>query len=72
MYAFLMKYPEDKNEVVITSLSKDTENSYANIKTVELLGHKGKLKWEQTEKGLLVSLPQESPCKYACVIKIKH
>ena len=56
-------------EVVITSLG--TTNSPAGkIKTVTLLGSKGKLQFTQDDTGLKVKLPATAPCKYAYVLKI--
>jgi alpha-L-fucosidase len=37
---------------------------------VELLGHRGKLKWSQSEAGLQVTMPAERPCDYAVALKI--
>jgi alpha-L-fucosidase len=70
LYAILMKYPEDKKEVTITSLSKNEKLWFGEIKNVTLLGNKGKLKWKSTSNGLLVSLPKKAPCDYAYIIKI--
>jgi alpha-L-fucosidase len=56
-------------EAVITSLA--TANSPAGkIKTVTLLGGKGKLQFTQDDTGLKVKLPAAAPCKYAYVLKI--
>ena len=41
-----------------------------NVKRVELLGYKGKLVWEQTTRGLVVTLPEKAPCDYAVTLKI--
>jgi alpha-L-fucosidase len=37
---------------------------------VELLGHKGKLKFTQSASGLVVSLPAQKPCDFAWSLKI--
>jgi hypothetical protein len=38
---------------------------------VELLGHKGDLKFTQNETALAVELPNEKPCDYAVTLKIE-
>lgn len=70
LYAILMGYPEDKKEVVVTSIPSTGKLWFGKINTVELLGFEGKIDWKQTENGLLVSLPDKQPCEYAYVIKI--
>ncbi|MBU3028416.1 alpha-L-fucosidase [Zobellia galactanivorans] len=70
LYAILMKYPESKKEITITSLSKNEILWFGDIGNVSLLGHKGNLKWKRTANGLVVSLPEKAPCDYAYVIKI--
>jgi hypothetical protein len=40
------------------------------IKRVELLGHKGKLKFTQTADGLVVELPGEKLSDLTCSLKI--
>lgn len=68
LYAFVMGWPE--KEALLQSLS--SKNDFANGKTreVELLGHKGKLKWTQETAGLKVGLPLEKPSDYAVTLKI--
>jgi alpha-L-fucosidase len=40
------------------------------VKRVELLGHRGKLKWERTREGLVVTLPEKAPSNFAVTLKI--
>jgi alpha-L-fucosidase len=61
VYAFVMGWPS--GESVIKSIDKKVHN-------VELLGHKGKLKWSQDDAGLRVQMPGEKPCDYAVTLKI--
>jgi alpha-L-fucosidase len=56
-------------EAVITSLAK-TNSMTAKIKTVTMLGNKGKLEFTQDDTGLKVKLPAVAPGKYAYVLKI--
>jgi alpha-L-fucosidase len=61
IYAFVMGWPA--GESVVKSFDKKVRN-------VELLGHKGKLKWSQDDAGLKVTMPAERPCDYAVTLKI--
>jgi alpha-L-fucosidase len=62
LYAILMAWPGEK--AVITSLAQ------AKITEVEMLGHKGVLKFAQSAQGLTVTMPPEQPCRYAFALKI--
>ena len=64
LYAIAMGWPEDR-KLVIRSLAKPNA-----VKSVTLLGYKGKLAWTQTDTGLEVPLPAQKPCEYAFVLKI--
>jgi alpha-L-fucosidase len=68
LYAIALGWPAD-GQLTIKSLAAagDTGN---RIKQVELLGHKGKLPFTQTASGLVVTLPAEKPCDFACTLKI--
>lgn len=67
LYAFVMKWTGE--EAVITSLS--SESGFAGtIKSVELLGHTGKLQFTQDKQGLKIKLPAEPPSKYIAALKI--
>ena len=37
---------------------------------MEVLGHKGKLKWAQDEAALKVEMPAGKPCDYAVALKV--
>lgn len=63
LYAIALAWP-DNGKLVVKSLGGK------NPKRVELLGYKTKLQWERTSDGLIVSLPQNAPCKYAVTLKI--
>jgi len=68
MYAFFMKWPED-GRLVLTKLATSGDTS-GTVEKVELLGHDGELRFEQNEKGLSVSLPNEKPCEHAWGLRI--
>jgi alpha-L-fucosidase len=40
------------------------------IRDIELLGHKGKLKWTQDAGNLKIELPEEKPSDHAVTFKI--
>jgi alpha-L-fucosidase len=61
IFAFVMGWPS--GESVVKSVDKKVHN-------VELLGHKGKLKWSQDEGGLKVQMPGEKPSEYAIALKM--
>jgi alpha-L-fucosidase len=64
LYAFLMGRPEQR--AVIASL----RTTAGRVQNVELLGHRGKLTWTQTESDLQVDLPEQLPTPHAVALKI--
>lgn len=70
LYAFVMDWPKKhQNPVIFPSLTIMNANITA-ITNVELLGYKGKLKWENHGDGLHVTFPDKKPCEYAYTLKI--
>jgi alpha-L-fucosidase len=61
VYAFVMGWPT--GETVVKSIDQKVHN-------VELLGHKGKLKWSQDSAGLKVAMAAEKPSELAVTLKI--
>jgi len=68
LYAFLMGWPA--KQAVVASLAAKGKLEVGKIRNVELLGHKGKLKWTQDESGLRVELPEEKPSDHAVTLKV--
>ena len=68
LYAFVMGWPG--KEASIPALALGGKNSVPRIRNVELLGHKGRLKWTQDAATLKVELPEEKPSDYAVTFKI--
>jgi len=68
LYAFAMGWPA--GEVTVKPLATNSPQQPGKIHNVELLGHKGKLKWTQTEAGLKVEMPSEKPSDHAVTLKI--
>src|SRR5207248_3128261 len=63
LYAFLMGWPE--REALIPTLAVCGKLAVGKVRTVELLGHRGKLKFTQDEQSLRVTLPVERPSEHA-------
>ncbi len=71
LYAFALGQPED-GELLIKSLaSNPAEPANNKITRVELLGYRGRLKFEQTTDGLAVTLPAEKVSEYTCGLRIR-
>jgi len=67
LYAIVLAWPGEK----VTIKTLNSKNALLKkIHSVELLGHKGQLKWSQHENGLTIYLPAVKPCDYAFVFKI--
>jgi len=69
LYALALAWPTG-GKILVKSLSADSPLSKRPIKTVQLLGTKGRLKWTRNAAGLSIDLPDEKPGDYACVFKI--
>ena len=65
LYAYLMAWPTD-GKAVIRSLA----DGAGKITDVKLLGSREKLTWQQTDEGLVVTLPAKKPCDFAYGLKI--
>jgi alpha-L-fucosidase len=64
LYAILMAWPGER--AVVTSLAAGN----GKVARVEMLGHKGDLKFTQDAEGLKVNMPAEQPCQFAFTLKI--
>ena len=67
LFAILMAWPGER--AVITSLGT-SETLKGEVQRVELLGHKGNLKFTRDSGGLQVEMPTQQPCEYAFALKI--
>jgi alpha-L-fucosidase len=70
LYAILLNWPGDGMSVV-RSLAKTKGSERNKISSVNLLGCPDKLEWAQTDKGLVVTMPEKKPCDYVYVLKIE-
>jgi alpha-L-fucosidase len=68
LYAFVMGWPG--RQASLPSLAPGGANSVPKVRNVDLLGHKGKLKWTQDASGLKVDLPEQKPSDYAMTLRI--
>jgi alpha-L-fucosidase len=69
LYAIALGWPAD-GKLTIESLAAVAGDSGNQIKEVQLLGHQGKLQFVQSASGLVVTLPADKPCDFACTLKI--
>ena len=69
LYAIAMGWPDD-GKMAIKSLAKTPDPAQNKITKVELLGRKGKLKFEQTADGLIVELPGGKLSDLTCSLRI--
>ena len=69
LYAIALGWPED-GRLVVRSLAKPAGENINNITAVSLLGYDGKLDWNQTAEGLVVTLPEKKVSKYTTGLKI--
>ncbi len=69
LYAIALGWPEN-GTLVIKSLAATGDVNVNQIKRVELLGYRGKLKFTQTAEGLLVELPDKKLSDLTCSLRI--
>jgi alpha-L-fucosidase len=69
LYAFVMGWPG--KEATVPLLALGGSNGVGKIRHVELVGHKGKVKFTQDAAALKVEMPSEKPCDYAITLKIE-
>jgi len=63
LYAIALAWPENRT-LIVKSLANQKP------KRVQLLGFTGKLDWKPTPEGLVVTLPEKSPCDFAVALKV--
>lgn len=67
LYAIALGWPQSG---VLRIQSLGTSHYNGKISTVELIGHTGKISFEQKKTALVVQLPANKPCEYAFVFRI--
>lgn len=68
LYAIVLGAP--KTGVHIKSLGKAAKLLDKNIKKIQLLGSREKLKWQQTDDALIIEQPVKAPNTFANVFKV--
>jgi alpha-L-fucosidase len=69
LYAIALAWPED-GKLTIKSLASGSQLTKRDIKTVQMLGSKAKVKWTRSAEGLIVEMPNEKPGNYTFALKI--
>jgi alpha-L-fucosidase len=69
LYAIALAWPED-GKLTIKSLAAASELTKREIKTVQMLGSKAKLRSTRTADGLTVELPNQTPVNYPFALEI--
>jgi alpha-L-fucosidase len=69
LYAFVMGWPE--KEAVVPALGLASAQKPDKIRKVELLGHKGDLKWKQDDAALKVEMPAEKFSDVGITLKVE-
>jgi alpha-L-fucosidase len=68
LYAFVMGWPG--RQASLPALAPGGKYQVPKIHNVELLGHKGKLKWRQDSAALTVELPEQTPSDHAVCFRV--
>jgi alpha-L-fucosidase len=68
LYAIALAWPPDR-QLLIRSLAAGGEPGL-KLRGVRLLGHRGKIAWQQPPAGLQVTLPPKPPCDFAIALEI--
>ena len=67
LYAIALDWPAN-GKLVVKSLAKTGGGQ--SVRSVSLLGYNGKLEWQHTADGLVVTLPQQKTGAHAFTLKI--
>ncbi|MCX6926623.1 MAG: DUF5010 C-terminal domain-containing protein, partial [Verrucomicrobia bacterium] len=65
LYAIALGWPTD-GKLVVRSLP----GAAGKISNVSLVGYDGKVDWQQTAEGLVVTLPEQKVSEYTCAVRI--
>jgi alpha-L-fucosidase len=71
LYTFCMMVPAPGTVLKIKSLGTGSKYFNKTVKTVQLLGYKGKLQWKQESDGLMITCPAKMLFDTAIVFKIE-
>ena len=68
LYVTSFEWPVDGKLTVPFLVTKQKEVELSNV---SLLGHGGQISYEETDRGLVISLPKKQPCEHAWVFKVE-
>jgi alpha-L-fucosidase len=68
LYAFVMGWPQ--GQARIRALGVKSAQQPGRVRNVEMLGHRGKLRWKQADTELTVEMPPEKPSEHSVALKI--
>jgi alpha-L-fucosidase len=71
LYAFSLVVPEPGVKLIIKSLGTNSKLLERPVKSVQLLGYNGPLKWKQSSKGLIIECPEIKGFSTSIVFKIE-
>jgi len=71
IYATLLGWPGAGEEILLTAFAENSLPESLEVVSLSLLGNSDQILWEQTEKGLTLTMPQETPDEMALVFKIE-
>jgi alpha-L-fucosidase len=69
LYAIALAWPAT-GRLLIRSLARPGGQEDRSVAKVDLLGHEGRVEWEQTREGLAVTLPAGTPGEAALSLRI--
>ncbi len=69
LYAIVLDHPGNE-ETVITSLSSHNQIGFGKVESVSLLGSEEQIQWEQTNDGLMITVPRDYNESNALAFKI--
>ena len=70
LYAFCMTVPVSGTRLMIKSLGTNSNYLRQQVRSVTLLGYKGKLQWKQEADGLSITCPSAMPFGTCIVFRI--
>jgi alpha-L-fucosidase len=70
VYAIVLGWPGENTQVTMTMFGKGGKAENIKVKNVTMPGVWGKIKWEMTDAGLVVTTPDKKPSDLAIVFKL--
>ncbi|MCJ7778707.1 MAG: alpha-L-fucosidase, partial [Sedimentisphaerales bacterium] len=70
VYAIVLGWPGENQQVTMTMFGKGNKAEKIKVKDVTMPGVKGKIRWERTDAGLVVTTPAKKVSDLAIVFKL--